>query len=70
MTMYLAKNGLGLTVEDVVLLELPHVPRDAWEDILWEFTGWPCFFATSPADPQPIHVLRRQLREFRDGTGP
>lgn len=65
----LAKPFHGLTVGDVLLLELPHVPEEHREDIAWEFTGWPCFFAPDPTRGEwhPSQVFRRQLAEFRQG---
>lgn len=64
----LAKVGVGLTVGDVLLLELPDIPEGQREDIAWELTGFPAWWAMEGDEWHPVHTFRRQLREFRDGT--
>lgn len=58
------RNGLCLTLGDVLLLEWPHMSMVRAEWLVWEVTGWPDFFVTSPAEPTHVHVLRRQMRDF------
>lgn len=68
MSTALARPCEGLTVGDVLLLELPHIPEAQRENIAWEFTGWPCFWAYRGDEWHPVHTFRRQLREFREGA--
>lgn len=67
MTTALATVGRGLTVSDVLLLELPHIPEEQRDTIAWEFTGFPFWWAYEGNEWHPLHVFRRQLREFREG---
>lgn len=67
MSTALARVGRGLTVGDVLLLELPHIPEDQREMIAWEFTGFPAFWAFEGDEWNGVQTFRRQLREFRDG---
>jgi hypothetical protein len=60
-TTTIARIGVGLTVADVLMLEMPHLDAETREYVLWEFTGWPEFW---PRDEHPVHALRRQLRDF------
>lgn len=54
-----------MTEPDLLAIVREYVP-DATDDqashILWNFTGYPCFF-----DGDPETVLRRQLAEFAAG---
>ena len=61
-----AKVSQHLLVSDLLLLEWPHIPTETARELLWEVTGFPSFWMTTPEEPQPIHVLRRQMREFRE----
>lgn len=57
------KPFAGMQIADLLLLELPHFKEEDRWYFLWEETGYPCFFAGSE---WPVHILQRQLREFRD----
>lgn len=63
MTTAIAKVGGGLTVADLLLLELPHLTEEQREFVVWEYTGFPCFWR---GDAHPIWQLRWQLRDYRD----
>lgn len=56
----------GLTVGDLLLLELPHVPEERREDVAWNFTGYPCWWAMKDGEWHPNQTFQRQLREFRE----
>lgn len=64
----LAKPNVGLTVGDALLLELPHIPEGEREDIAWEFTGFPHWWAMRSGEWHPTQTFRRQLRDFRNGV--
>lgn len=63
MTIALAKPCEGMTVQDLLDIELPMLSHDDQWYMLWEFTGYPCFFA-GPEDP--INTLKAQLKEVRE----
>lgn len=54
----------GMTADDLMLLEWPHLTPDDRRYFLWEATGWPSFFA---GDGWPQHTLQQQMRDFREG---
>ena len=64
----LMKPSTGLTVGDVLLLELPHVPEADREEIAWEFTGFPSWWDMQGDEWHPVQTFRRQLREFREAN--
>lgn len=45
----------------------PGKPDDFISFVLWEHTGYPCFWSTSAEYPTPEAVCRKQLEDFRDG---
>jgi hypothetical protein len=53
-------------VADLLLIEWPHISEDLALSLIWEVTGYPTFFQISDAEPTSIHVLRHQMREFRE----
>lgn len=54
----------GMTVDDLLLLELPHYTYEDRVYFCWENTGFPSFFA---GEGWPAHQLQQQLRDFRNG---
>lgn len=61
-----AKPFVGMTPDDLMLLEWPHLTEDDRWYFLWEATGWPCFFMPG-ATGWWQHELQRQMRDFREG---
>lgn len=57
-----------MKVLDIVREELPGEHEDALEYILWNHTGYPCFWAIGQDGETPEECLRAQLREYRDGN--
>lgn len=58
------KPFAGMLVEDLLVIEWPHLAADDRWFWLWEATGYPSFFA---GDGWPVHTLQQQMRDFREG---
>jgi hypothetical protein len=59
---------LSMSVADLVREEAAKfgvaVADSDFDLIVWEHTGYPCFWATTPELPTPEAVFRSQIREW------
>ncbi len=53
---------------DLVKYYFPNATPEFADFVLWEYTGYPCFFYLTKDYPTPISRLRKQLREFKYQT--
>ena len=52
----------NLTFSELVREYFPNATQDEVDYILWEYTGFPCFWETNDTEA----CLRKQLQEFVD----
>lgn len=52
---------------DVVREYFPNANDDLAEHILWNHTGWPCFWLIPEDGNTPEECMRTQLQQLKDG---
>jgi hypothetical protein len=55
-----------MTVQELLAEELPDLPEDARDYVLWNYTGWPEFWNIPEDGATPEECLRKQLRDYRE----
>lgn len=56
-------NGIEIVEEEAAALGL-HLTEEQIDFVLWEQTGFPCYFMLDDEHPTPEDRLRQQVRSF------